>query len=661
MGEEVKRKPRIGFISSDPGSKTGFGGSLRVLMKYLYENYSDKYDFYVLAQGSGPSPETKDRWPWHTTCALECQIDQARWHKGDGDSQAYQRFLAYGNGVVQQWVTSNEISLIFAKEDCWAFDQNVYLKSNWFKKVKDNFVLWSTADSLPILEQFKDYAEQSEFWSWTSFAEKELKEENPEKFASVKTVPGAIDPIAWKPISPNEKLELRAKFGISPKTKLLIHLSRNQLRKFFWASLESMAIFKKRNPEHDCKLLIHCSWSEPAGWDLPRFIKEFGIDNNDVLTTYFCRVCTKWEVKPFVGENQPCKCCGQKDSMITAGVNSTVTDSDLSKIYGMCDGAISAFSSGGLEYGSVNPLLCEIPLACTDYACGKDFTCHDFVHSITGSYYREVHTNFIKHTPNINDLVKFWKKICELTPDKKEKIVKPARAWALEYFGVERIAKIVVDRIENSKIIDWSDYHGEGGRLEQYQPNAVIDLNLEGNELIKSLYQSILGMDLEPSDPGFQNWCQQLSQGAAKDQIISYFRNVALQEIQKLSGPSSIEDLFDKSDKEQNLKRVLLVCPESLGDTIILSSLFPSIRARYPRDKWKFYYATNTQYFEAVEGNPYIDKIIPYAQIMENLIYMEGGGEHKGFVDICYLPTIGSQRNLNYLHRGIDSIDLELK
>lgn len=651
--KEFKRKPKIGFISSDPASKTGFGTSLKAIMKYLYANYSDKYDFYVLSQGSGNGPEVTERWPWHTTSCFDCQIDQQRW----ASDPNYQRFVAYANLAVKDWVLKNSIDFIWAIEDCWAFDQSVYLNSNWFKKLEKNFVLWSTADSLPILDQFKLYAEKSEFWSWAHFAEKALKNEDPIKFANVQTLPGAIDPSEWKPISKQEKNELRAKFGLKPETKILIHLSRNQLRKFFWASLESMAIFKKRNPQHDCKLLIHSSWSE--GWDLPKFIKEFGIDNNDVITTYFCRQCADWKISPFTGENQPCAKCGAKDSMITAGVNSTVTNSDLAKIYGMCDGSISCFSSGGLEFSSVNSLFCEVPLACTDYSCGEDFTCHDFVHSIGGTEYREIGTNFRKHTPNINDLVKFWKKICELTPEKKEKIVKPAREWALEYFNVERICKKLVERIDKYKLVDWSDYKGEGGRIEQYQPNFPIDTNLEGGELVNSLYKNVLGMEISHEDPGFLDWSRQLAAGAPKDQVISYFRSVASQEIQKLSGPKSFQDIFSEEDRE---KLILIGLPKSYGDCIWLSSLLKGMQENYP-DK-NIAITCEPQYFGVFEGNPYVKRLIPWNPAFENIFLLEGIGENRNLVFMYYPIYSSTQRFIDYTHRSlpqVNTLEMEYK
>jgi len=328
----------------------------------------------------------------------------------------------------------------------------------------------------------------------------------------------------------------------------------------------------------------------------------------------------------------------------------------LAKIYGICDGSISCFTSGGLELTSVQSLLCELPLACTDYACGTDFTCHDFVHTITGTTTcREIGTNFRKHTPDIKSLVQFWKKICELTPEKKLKIIRPAREWALEHFGVRRIAGKVIERIEKSDFINWENYHGEGGKLEQYQPGAVIDSNLEGGELVHQLYSKILGMDVSNEDPGFLDWQKQLAAGAPKDQIINHFRQVAHQEIQKISGPKSFQDIFTEKDRE---KTILVGIPKSLGDCFMVTSLFKSLQETYP-DK-NISVTCEPQYFSIFEGNQYVKRLIPWNPAFDNIFLLEGIGENKNLVWM-YFPLHGStQRFVDYVHEKGQKTQLEL-
>ena len=71
--------------------------------------------------------------------------------------------------------------------------------------------------------------------------------------------------------------------------------------------------------------------------------------------------------------------------------------------------------------------------------------------------------------------------------------------------------------------------------------------------------------------------------------------------------------------------------------------------------------ATEKENFDVLHGNPNIHKIIPYIPQMDNLFWLEGHGEHKGYFEVAYLPYIGTQKIFNYQHNGLDKIALDLK
>jgi Fe-S cluster assembly ATPase SufC len=195
--------------------------------------------------------------------------------------------------------------------------------------------------------------------------------------------------------------------------------------------------------------------------------------------------------------------------------------------------------------------------------------------------------------------------------------------------------------------------------LSERTPNPEAKVqNIENvKEWIKSLYKNILDMDISENDEGLQHWVSKIEQNIPKEQIENYFRETAKQELQKNS-KIELKDLFDQDD---NLKKVLLIQPESIGDIFLVTSLFESLRSRYSSDQYKIYIATKPEYREIIEGNPYIDKWIPYHQIMDSAIIMEGGMGQNGLCDIVYHPYFSTQRLLSYMHNGEDKIDLELK
>lgn len=110
--------------------------------------------------------------------------------------------------------------------------------------------------------------------------------------------------------------------------------------------------------------------------------------------------------------------------------------------------------------------------------------------------------------------------------------------------------------------------------------------------------------------------------------------------------PIDFSEMLDKEAKN----RILFVMPESAGDVFMATALLPSMKKNYP-DK-DIYFATKKEFFPILLGNPHIYKILEYHPSMENLPLMEGAKNHKGYFEICFLPHIGTQRHLDYLHQG---------
>jgi len=272
------------------------------------------------------------------------------------------------------------------------------------------------------------------------------------------------------------------------------------------------------------------------------------------------------------------------------------------------------------------------------------------------TFYTEHGTQFLKSQPSAYELSKIFKKVYDLTPQKKRQMEIDSRKWAIENYAIEVNGKKIENFIDDLNILDDSSFEFTDISIKNYNPNAIIEDNLDNKIWVKSLYKLILDTDTSDDDEGLRHWLQKLDEKAPKQQIENYFRSVATQEIQK-ANKIELKDLFDE---DKDLKRVLLIQPESIGDIFLVTSLFESIRSRYPRGKYKFYIATKPEYQNLIDGNPHIDKWIPYHQAMDSAILMEGGMGQKGVCDIVYHPYFPTQRLLSYMHNGEDKIDLEL-
>ena len=118
----------------------------------------------------------------------------------------------------------------------------------------------------------------------------------------------------------------------------------------------------------------------------------------------------------------------------------------------------------------------------------------------------------------------------------------------------------------------------------------------------------------------------------------------------------SLEDVLGDEGSE---KRIAVVLPESAGDLLILNSLMENLKSLYP-DK-NIYVFTKPEYYQMIEDNPNVHRLLPYQQSVENLLFLEGRGSHQGYFEMAFLPNIGTQRHLNYLHNGKDKTQFKLR
>jgi hypothetical protein len=105
--------------------------------------------------------------------------------------------------------------------------------------------------------------------------------------------------------------------------------------------------------------------------------------------------------------------------------------------------------------------------------------------------------------------------------------------------------------------------------------------------------------------------------------------------------------------------RIAVVLPESAGDILILNSLMKNLKDLYPEKN--IYVFTKPQFYQMIEDNPSVHKILPYQDSLQNLLMLEGKGDHQGYFDMAFLPNIGTQKHLNYLHNGKDKTQFELR
>lgn len=624
-------RKKVVFQSDFALAKTGFGRNSKAILKYLYK--TGKYDLVNYACGMQKGNAQLDRTPWKTLGSLpntQQEVDKLN------KDPHLARMASYGAYLIDQVIKDEKPDVYIAVQDIWGVD--FAIDKPWFNKI--NSVIWTTLDSLPILESAVKCAPKvKNYWIWSDFATKALHKLG---HNHVKTVHGALDTENFYRLSNDERLKLRSRFGIDKDKFIVGFVFRNQLRKSVPNLLEGYKLWKSQNNVKNSGLLLHTHFGE--GWNIMKLVKEYEIDPKEIYTTYICKACGAYEVKNFEGQDLNCKYCGHEKSQITTNVGLGISEKELNEVYNLMDVYCHPFTSGGQEIPIQEAKLTELITLVTNYSCGEEM-CQEAAASLPLNWfeYREHGTEFIKASTDPKSIAENLQKVYAMPLNKRAELGKQARDWTIENYSVETIGKIIENFIDNAPSVD----KDLSFKPEEKDPYHTVPEIKDDSEWLKYLYHNILNAkNVDEKDDGHKYWMQEIKKGMKRIDIENYFRQVALQDNNK-NKSISFDDLLDKDDEG---KRILYVMPESIGDVFLSTSLFKSIKDQYP--EYNLYVATKPEYFEVLEGNPYIHKMIQYISQMDSQVWLEGMGSHKGYFEIAFLPYSQTQRFLTYLHNG---------
>ena len=638
----MERKKKVLIQTDFSLAKTGFGRSARAILKNLY--LKNKYDIVHYACGMTYNHPEFGKTPWKTVGSLpntQQELDQLNRDPG------LARMASYGAHLLDKVINDEKPDVYIAVQDIWGVD--FAIEKPWFNKISS--VIWTTLDSLPILESAVQAAKKvKNYWIWSDFATKALHKLG---FKHIKTLHGALENKDFYRLSDFDRNQLRKRNNIPQDAFIIGFVFRNQLRKSVPNLLQGYALWKKNNPEiKNTYLLLHTHWSE--GWNIHKLAAEIGVPNEEILTTYICKNCGEYEIKNFTGQDLNCRFCGSQKSQTTTNVAIGVSEEKLNEIYNLMDVYCHPFTSGGQEIPIQEAKLTELVTLVTNYSCGEEM-CQKDAYSLPleWSEYREHGTEFIKASTYPESIAKQINVVYKMKPSERREIGKKAKEWTIKNFGVENICNQIESFIDNQEFADWSKI---SGTQEEKNPYCQIPQIQDNGQWVLFMYNNILKMkEVDENDSGYKYWMEELNKGTKRQDIENYFRNVALQENQK-NKKIEFEDLLDKNDKG---KRLLYVMPESIGDIFLSTSLFENIKKQYP--EYNLYVAVKQEYFEILDGNPNIHRLLNYIPQMDQLLWLEGMGDHEGYFEIAFLPHIGTQRMFNYQHNGKTKIAFDLK
>ena len=628
------------FQTDSSLAKTGFGRNAKALLSYLYK--TKKYEIVQYCCGTDYSNAALKATAWKSIGTLP---DDPAERQRIGQDAGQARLASYGGYLIDKVIKEEKPDFYFGVQDIWGTEFAV--NKPWFKKI--NSVIWTTLDSLPILPSAIQNAPKIDnYWIWSSFATKALHELG---HKHVKTMHGCIDTSNFYRLEDEQRKQLRVNNNIEEDAFIVGFVFRNQLRKSVPNLLEGYARWKKENkPSKKTYLLLHTYWKE--GWNIHSLAKEYGVPVSEILTTYVCKKCGDFQVKPYNGEDKDCPLCGSSKSQVTTSVGFGITEEQLNKVYNLMDVYCHPFTSGGQEIPIQEAKLTELITLVTDYSCGEE-SCEEGSGSIPLNWteYREHQTEFRKASTCPISIASSIDSVYEMSKEERKKQGELSRKWAIDNFSVEVIGKKFEEFIDNNPASGYDFSDEDPNSKKPNYPDAFVPHIESDSEGVLALYKKILNLDNHVNDEGYKTWMNSLANKVPRSQVEDYFRKVAREHNAKYF-PMKIEDYLDKEDKG---KRILYVMPDSPVDVFLSTALFKSIKIKYP--EYNLYVATKPENFSILLANENVHATIPYTPQFDNPLYLEGVNDEGGYFEIAFTPHLSTQRISNYIHNDKDIIN----
>lgn len=633
-------KKKILFQSDCATSKTGFGRNAKAVLSYLYK--TGKYDLVQYCVSQREEDPIFKRLPWkaYGSFPLEGNIPKLLENLEPQEAENRKKLFGYGEALLDSVIEKEKPDVYFAVQDIWGIDFAV--DRHWFSKIDS--VLWTTLDSVPILDGAVKAAKKTKnFWVWSEFAERELHKMG---HTHVRTCHGAIDDSKFYRKSDEEKLALRQVHGINPNDFIIGFVFRNQLRKSVFSLLKGLYLFKQNHPEANAKVLLHTNWDE--SWDIKKFMKEFSLKDEDVLTTFVCKSCGFFRVENPTEKQKKCPKC-TKDTFVTTSPSNGINEEELNDVYNLMNVYCHPFTSGGQEMPIQEAKFAELITLVTNYSCGED-NCAKDSGSIPLKWeeYREPGTQFIKAATSALSIANELEKVFLMTESERKDLGLISREWVYKNYSIESVCKKIekfIDEECNSKF-DYKEI------VAPKYPYAAVP-NIEDNKTwIKTLYSNILNCKVEDDDEGLIHWIKRLENGEKRQGVEQFFRNVAFKEEQKKLPNKSLE--FLKSLKD---KKLVVIIKGSERECFYANCLLKNLKETYK--DYKIIVATKNDYFHIFEGNENLDHVIEYTDKMSNPFFLEGKGTDVKYCDIA-IQLNDIFANHSYIRNSQDIINFDI-
>jgi glycosyltransferase involved in cell wall biosynthesis len=518
------KKIKVLHSGETTGALSGFGKYGREVLSRLVNN--DRLDIAELA-GAG--------------CIEDANIGHVKWKWYPcGVRPGHPEFNLYNSNPINHFGAwrFERICLdfkpdhVFTIRDPW---NDTFVSTSPFRPFF-YFTWMPTVDSYPQQPSWIEcFRECDSILTYSDWAIPVLKRQSGGSIKPVCSAYPGVDLNIYKPLN---KIEMRNKIGLPEDAFIIGTTMRNQPRKLFAELFKAFRIFLDNYGNTDvgkkAYLYLHTSYPDPAGWDLPELLNEFGISNR-VYFSYICNYSRAPLCFQFSGPIAFSPYSNGPTAQVP-NVGNGYTEQQLAEIYNCFDLYIQYANCEGLGMGQPEAAACGVVVAATNHTAMADIV------EKTGGIALEPAATPRDHqmkadraAPN-NEFTAdaIYKFLC-LDKKYKEKKSKQARQAAEIYFNWDRTAQIWSDHFENAKLT------GLQGHWDA--PIQIADFNIpsppEGLSNLQFVQWCATFVAKQPELAGKHIGLQLLSNlnkpmgigGNSREQVFDFFRMVGANKI----------------------------------------------------------------------------------------------------------------------------------
>jgi len=283
-------KIRILYSGETTGAASGFGTYGLNILSRLVKNPK----FYIAEFASFGSINdgkySEAKWRYYPNA-----VDDNHPEKNQYESNPS---FKYGSWRYERVLLDFKPDIVFTIRDPWMMEHEHKSPFRPFY----NLAIMPTVDSAPQQHSWIDmFAGADAVFTYSDWAIPVLQEQSG---GLIKPICSAYPGIEECFYPSNDKKESKRKLGLPEDSFIIGSVMRNQKRKLLEDLFKAFSIFLEKYKDTEIAkktyLLIHTSFPDFAGWNIPKIIKNYGIANKTYFS-YICQQTQQLHIKKYCG------------------------------------------------------------------------------------------------------------------------------------------------------------------------------------------------------------------------------------------------------------------------------------------------------------------------------------------------------------------------